>query len=502
MGRAFSWLDTRRLMVIILFASIFTMAVRTLLPPDMWWHLRCGQVQWAERTILRADIFSHTAAGRPWVNQSWLAQIGMWVLYSVGGYQALAVAVAVIVTLTFGFVFAQGETSPYLRAFVVLLAAVASARVWVPRPHLLTFLLSGILGYLLYLYKHQGRNLLWLLPPLFALWANVHGGYIVGFILVGCVILGEIGNHLLGVGERILSWRQILLLGGVAALSLAACLLNPQGYRLLLFPINTLSSTAQQQLIAEWASPNFHEADLLPFLGLLLLTAAAVGLTGRRADATDLCLFLVFSAIGLRSGRYIGLAALVMAPVAARSLSHFPMPVFHSSISPSSPSSSSSGTDLSPRVALILNWTLLVAVLIACGVKLSLPLDPQLIAAVEEQAYPVAAVDYLVGHELPGPMFNDYNWGGYLIWRLWPRYPVFVDGRADPYSDELLWDYSAIVRLRPGVREKLAQYGVNCALIPSGGGLATLLGMDPAWEQVYDDGQAAIFVRCSMGGSP
>jgi hypothetical protein len=496
MAKAFAWLDTRRLLVVILFVSIFTMAVRTLLPPDMWWHLRCGQVQWEGRTILRADVFSHTAAGAPWVNQSWLAQIGMWGLYNLGGYPALSLAVAVIVALTFGFVFAQGEANPYLRAFVVLLAAIASARVWAPRPHLLTFLLSGVVGYLLYLYKRRGRNILWLLPPLFVLWANVHGGYVIGFVLLGCVIFGEIGNHLLGVGERVLSWRQILVLSGVTALSLIACLFNPQGYRLVLFPFNTLSSAAQQQLVAEWASPNFHELDLLPFLGLLLLTVVAIGLAGRRADAADLCLFTVFSAMSLRSGRYIGLAALVMAPIAMRNLSRFPIPTSRLSILPSSRS------DPPSRVALILNWTLLTAILVACVIKLTLPLNPRMIAFAEERGYPVAAVDYLASHELPVPMFNDYNWGGYIIWRLWSRYPVFVDGRADPYGDALLWDYAAIVRLRPDWRERLERYGVNFALIPSEGGLAMLLAADPAWEQVYDDEQATIFVRRSAEGGP
>lgn len=494
MGKAFAWLDTRRLLVIVLFASIFTMAVRVTLDPDMWWHLRCGQVQWEERTILRADIFSHTAAGVPWVNQSWLAQIGMWRLYNLGRYPALALAVATIVTLTFGFLFAQSEANPYLRAFVVILAAIASAKVWAPRPHLLSFLLTGAVGYLLYLYKHRGRNLLWLLPPLFTLWANVHSGYIVGFILLWCVILGEAGNHLLGMGERALNWRQIAVLIGVTALSLMACLLNPQGYRLVLFPFNTLSSTAQQQLIAEWASPDFHEPDLLPFLLLLLLTVVAIGLNRRQADATDLCLCAVFMAMGLRSGRYIGLTALVMAPIAIRSLSRFPIPTLRSlAVSAAKPS-------IPPSVALIVNWALLAAILVVCGFKLTLPLNPQVIAAVENQNYPVQAVDYLTSHDLPGSMFNDYNWGGYLIWKLWPRHPVFVDGRADPYSDELLWDYAAIVRLRTDWRERLEKYEVGFALIPSNGALAILLATDPTWERVYADGQAAIFVRRSAGG--
>ncbi len=494
MSKAFAWLDTRRLLVVVLFASIFTMAVRTTLDPDMWWQLRCGQVQWEEHTILRSDIFSHTAAGVRWVNQSWLAQIGMWGLYNLGRYPALALTVAAIVTLTFGFVFAQSEANPYLRAFVVLLGAIASAKVWSPRPHLLTFLLTGVVGYLLYLYKHRSRNLLWLLPPLFVLWANVHGGYIAGFVLLGCTILGEIGNHLLGVGEKVLSWRRIAVLGGVTLLSLLACLLNPQGYRLVLFPLNTMSSTAQQQLISEWASPDFHEPDLLPFLFLILLTVVALGLTRQHADATDLCLCAAFIAMGLRSARFIGLPALVMTPIAMRSLSHFPIPTFRPG------AAGVIGPSIPPGVARILNWILLAAILLACGFKLTLPLNPQVIATEEEQRYPMKAVDYLASHDLAGPMLNDYNWGGYLIWKLWPRYPVFVDGRADPYSDELLWDYAAIVCLQSDWRERLEKYEVGFALIPSDSALAMLLATDPAWERVYTDDLAAIFVRRSAAG--
>ena len=127
LSQTFRALDTRRLLIAILFAAIFTMAVRVPTDTDTWWHLRSGEYIVRTHSIPRQDVFSHTVAGRPWIDHGWLAQIVIYLLYAAFGYAGLGLALAAVVTLTFVFVFLQSEENLYLRAFIAVLAAITSA---------------------------------------------------------------------------------------------------------------------------------------------------------------------------------------------------------------------------------------------------------------------------------------------------------------------------------------------------------------------------------------
>ena len=276
------------LFVAVTLIAIFTMSVRVPISPDMWWHLRCGQVQWETRSVIKEDLFSHTALGTPWVNQSWLPQIVMYGLYALGGLPALALAVAALTTLSFALVLlgtqTEGRYDHFWRALVIVGAAISTGRTWVPRPQMVTLVLTA--AWCLILDHHRTRNpqklgkLLWL-PPLMVLWANSHGGYIVGFILLAL----QLGGVLAGILQRktfATLWPSLRPLLVVTGISLVAALLNPQGIRLVLFPFQTLNSGAQQNLIAEWASPDFHALDMLPFLGLLIATWSVLAFSGEK----------------------------------------------------------------------------------------------------------------------------------------------------------------------------------------------------------------------------
>ncbi len=512
------------------------MAVRVPTSPDMWWHLRCGEVQWRTQSVLKQDIFSHTAAGAPWVNQSWLPQLAMYALYIWGGFAALALAVGALVTATFGVLLLASSSKdcapgkrqvatwwmPYWRAFVILWAAIASGPVWVARPHLLTLLFTALWTLLLHRWRRGSgvsswRALAWL-PPLMLVWANCHSGYIIGLLLLGI----EVGGALLDtrVRERHGRWRgdgrgpwadlHLLLL--VTLLCTLAALLNPQGIHLLLMPFRTLSSAAQQTYIAEWASPDFNARETWPFLGLLLATWAALALSDQRPRFTDLLRALVFTALALRSARYMGLAAVVLAPL----LVHYGTCVLRRVESRWGPPGSRSRPT---RGSTVLNWALLALVLVGAGFKVALPLNAATIARVHEQRFPVAAVDHIRAESRPSPgatapagetppagahalagglpetLFNDYGWGGYLIWTLYPDTPVFIDGRADPYGDELIVAYRRTILARPGWEETLEQYGVHSALISTDSALASVLRERGDWQEHYEDGLAALFIR-------
>jgi len=476
------------LFVAITLIAIFTMAVRVPISPDMWWHLRCGQVQWETRSVIKEDLFSHTAFGTAWVNQSWLPQIVMYGLYTLGGLPALALAVAALTTMAFALVLlgteTEGQYDHFWRALVIVGAAISTGRTWVPRPQMLTLVLTA--AWVLILDRHHVRgpkgsaSLLWL-PPLMVLWANSHGGYIVGFILLALQMGGVLASAIRERTFRSL-WASLRPLLIVTGLCLVAALLNPQGIRLVLFPLQTLNSGAQQNLIAEWASPDFHALDMLPFLALLIATWSALAFSGKQIAAVDWLRLTAFTVIGLRSGRYIGLSAVVMAPLLYRYGK-----ATWKQWWPSAP------TIARPTRGIpALNWLLLALVLFAAGVKVALPLQRQTIQEITRTLFPTQAVEYLRTHGVQDNLFNEYGWGGYLIWELSGTL-VFIDGRADPFGDDLIVAYQKTVSARPGWEAVLQEYQVRTVLIQPDCALASALAQSDAWQETYRDTQAVIF---------
>jgi hypothetical protein len=505
--RTLLWLDTHRLTVLILFIAVFAMAARAPADTDTWWHLQSGRVTLESGHILQTDVFSHTRQGQPWVNHSWLSQVILYLLFHNFSYFGLGLFQALVVTLTFACVYAQMEGDAFTRAFIVVLAAAASAVVWIARPQLLSLLLTAVLCYLLHLYKWRGVNRLWLIPPLFALWVNLHAGYALGFIVLVGFVAGEALNNLLAwisppegeTGDKpkdpIVSWRGIGLVVLVSLISVLCLVLNPNTTRMWVYYLDTVRIGVLQDFIQEWRSPDFHPLYTHPFIWLLLATLAAVGLSGRRVDGSDLALVAGFAYAGLLAGRNMGPFALVTAPVLSRHI--------HTILQRWGRAARARGWLRPPRRAsrsptaglAVVNWLLLALVLAAAGIKAYLPLRAEFNLENERRTLPVEAVEWIQEERPQGPMFNSYNWGGYLIWRLWPDYLVFVDGRTDLFGDELLSQYLEVQFAQPGFQDVLDEYGINFVLTEAQGFTDNFLALDDGWTRAYSDDVAVIYVR-------
>jgi hypothetical protein len=499
LSRIFRVLDTRRLLIAVLFMGIFTMAVRVPTDTDTWWHLRSGEYILRTHSIPRRDVFSHTMAGKPWIDHGWLAQIALYLLYAALGYTGLGLALAAVVTLAFVFVFLQSEENLYLRAFIAVLAAITSAVVWIARPQIVSFLLTAVFSYILYLYKRKGRNYLFLIPLLMVLWVNIHGAFITGFILLGCYVIGEVLNNLLGHrDDRVLSYGAITSLIKVSLFALVVLVINPNTYQMYLYPFKTVGIGALRDYIQEWASPDFHQFHLHPFIWMVLLILAAVGLSRRRIDFTDLVLTSFFCYMALWAGRNIALFALVVAPVLMRYGAEAIRTLWEAIRTydvEQGISSQLGRKQIAPGPWLTgLNWLILVLLLSACALKVYQPLRSEVNLAAQEEYLPVEAVRFIHANNLPGPMFNSYNWGGYLIWHLYPDHPVFIDGRTDLYDDEFIREYVKVTLARSGWREVLDRYGVNFILIESDSILAAFLADDDEWQSVHADAIATVFL--------
>jgi hypothetical protein len=253
--------------------------------------------------------------------------------------------------------------------------------------------------------------------------------------------------------------------------------------------LDTVGIGALQDFIQEWQSPDFHPLYAQPFIWLLLATLAAMGLSGRRADGTDLVLVGMFAYASLLAGRFFGPFALLVAPVLSRHVAAMLARWGWSGRS-------------RPRPAVrfqailgVVNLGLLALVVALAAVKVWKPLTPAFNRQRERETLPVDAVAWIREHHPSGEMFNPYNWGGYLVWSLYPDYRVFVDGRTDLYGDAFLREYLSVQLARPGFEETLATYDVNMVLTYPDDALSAQLACAGGWEEVYRDGVAVIWVR-------
>jgi hypothetical protein len=489
---ALSMLTTRRLMALVLLLGLFAMASRPILDPDFWWHMRTGQLIWETGTIPRVDAFSYTVSGHPWITHEWLTEVLIYALYSLAGQGGLILVFAAIITAAFTLLYLQCEGRPYLASFVVVWAAICSAVTWGVRPQMLSLLLSAVFLYVLHLYRMGKRRIIWLLPPIMALWVNLHGSFFLGLVYPLVFMIGvAIDNLWRPRQEGTMSWRDTRRLAVVTALTVLATILNPNGLRLLVYPFGTLGSPAMQTYIMEWFSPDFHLTQFQPFAFYLLGLLLSMGLSARVPTASELLFLVGFGYAALISARHIPFFVLVTAPTLAAQLLHI--------WSKGDWSDRFAPRALRPgRARIALNWLLLAVV--ALGVAFKTPYTLAENDHAQREAFPVSAVDFIVESEPSGNMYNLYHWGGYLIWRLYPERRVFIDGRADVYGDAFIEEYLKVYQLRDGWREPLERYNVRILLIDQTSALSTVLHESPGWTRAYADEKAAVFVRRDEAG--
>jgi hypothetical protein len=478
-------LRTRRLFVIILALGLFVMASRNVTDPDVWWHLRTGQIILQTHKIPEADPYSFTRAGQPWVDHEWFSQILVYFLFRIGGWRALIVIFGAVVATALLLVFARSPGKPYVAGVVTVLGAFASAPSWGVRPQMLTLLMASMALVLLERSYNKPR-LLWWIPPLTLLWANLHAGYALG---IGFLILFAVGDAF-DAAFGFSSWTELMgrlrRLLPALGLSVAVVAINPYGGRLYAYPFHTLHSRTMLAYINEWVSPDFHEAKYIPLLLMISGTTILPVFSPRRLRPRELILLLVTTYAALRSVRHIPIYVLVAVPIVSTLLDSWIAGRY-------SPWRLATEKPLNPP-KIVLNATLLAGFAIFVVVRLGVVTSRQPQAEAKES--PAAAVSFLRANHPPGPMLNHYNWGGYLIWELYPQYPVFIDGRADVYGDALMDEFFSLYWIRgKDWQGLLERRRIRMIVLPPDAPLVTALQQVSAWRQAYADTQAVILTR-------
>ena len=487
------WIKEEKLYPLLVLILIFIIAVRMPMDSDMWWHLKAGQETLRTGAVYQVDTFSSTRMGDRWINHSWLSQVLMAGLLRVGNFAGLSIWVAACAVLSLGLVYLQMEGHPLLRSAVLVLAAIVSSVVWSPRPQIMSLVLLGLITWILYSYRKK-KNWLYLLgvPLILGLWGNLHGGYVLGLIYLGGFVSGEVLDKILlknSSGE--LSWKEISLVGGTIGLGLGMVLLNPFGFEIWKIPFNTVGIETLQNLINEWSSPDFHQAFQQPFLWMLLGLLGVLALTKKPLDGYRLVPILLFAGAALVARRNFGPFAIIAAPALAGQLQavleewiskarkiNAEFDNFIRSADANKQSFNVTGRNL-------INLTLIGLLLTAAVIKTIQVNDPDLVSKVEREFFPVGAAEWLNDKSQTANLFNDYNWGGYLIYHV-PQVPVFVDGRTDLYGDEILNDYINIIFCKESWMETLNEYDIDLVIVPADSCLKSL-AVAGGWQVLYEE---------------
>jgi hypothetical protein len=479
----------------ILLFGLLAMTAHNAVDPDLWWHLRTGQ--WIMETghVPHVDPFSFTRAGHPWVSHEWLSEVVFYQLWKHGGAAALIVFSAIVTTAGFMLLYLRclscgGRRSWAAAATVLGALTVASGPSWSARPQMFTFALASLLLWLLErgTDKNRPRLLFWI-PPLFLLWLNLHAGFALGPALLLAYGIGLITETAVGntpwQEARPIILRVLLLL--LACLALVP--LNPSGAQLYRYPLDTLRSPGMRSFIVEWFSPDFHEWLYRPFLLVWLLLLAALASSRSRPKGRVIVPLLLTAFAALDAVRHIPIFILLAIPVIAAALP----------VAPASPAVSQRHPD-SWRFRPLFNGAVLILMAVFALVKwVSLARNQD---AREAKQFPQKAVAFLRASDEPARIFVYYDWGGYAIWKLYPEYRVFVDGRADLYGDDLLRQFKTAVQLRSGWEDVLDGWKVEAVLVPPSCALAQGLLLDSGWRTVFSDSQAIILLRTPPLGMP
>jgi hypothetical protein len=446
---------------------------------DTWWHLKTGQYIVQTHKMPDPDPFAYTTAnaGSAYADEpivrhfnlthEWLSQIILYLAYAVGGFPGLIILRVLLlmgVCALSGLVAHKRAGSFYWSVAAAVATAVVAMRYAADRPFLFTFLFAAATFTIM-----EYRRWMWALPPMFLIWANMHGGFFLGWVILGVYCADAVFFR----GAKLEPEdRKLFLITGV---SVAVSLLNPN----FLEPLWMTSLYRQSKLqvrLWEWQHTAFWPIE--SFQALVLLALASLLLAGKRARFTDWFFFLGFSVAAFWAVRNVMLFAIVSPFLIA---TYFPW---------------------RRKLPAIGEFAAAGLLVIAIGASVAQGSVPQFRAA--DWKFPWGAAKFLEDHHIQSRMFNSYLDGGFFIWRLWPQQKVFIDGRA--LSDNVFEDFTKIAYNEKNAdpRKMLDQYGVNTIVLDgfeytSGEPFRLVpvlaLSRPVEWHLVYWDATATVFMR-------
>jgi hypothetical protein len=468
-----------------LFSAVLALSLRTkgyVLDPDIWWHLRVGDWILQHRAVPKVGIFSRTASARPWMAYSWVFEVVLSRIYSwfgLLGFACFGIVLSMLVSVTlFGTCYALSRS--FWRSWLLtLLGSYCYVYSLYPRPVFLSMVLFNLMLCMILKAQRTGRlQILFWFPLLFLAWANVHIQFIYGLATFALYIAINAALRFLSrVRLEMSAFRApslpLLGLSVIFAASLAASCIGPYSYKLFVVVFQYSKATQTYSVIQELQAPPFNSLAMFAFLFVIMAAFYSVGWR-KKLDAYQLSLLLVASLCAFRTVRDLWFAAssaiMVLADCPAET--------------------SDQDAVFSPTSTLALTGAMAV---LAFLLSANLGFNTRGIDHSISQEYPVDAANYLRRLHPEGPLYNEYDWGGFLIWYL-SDYPVVIDGRNDLYGDAYVAHH---IQFSAGDRTdgnpQLDESGI--VLLSKDAPLAKLLKFDSRFRLVYEDHLADVFLR-------
>lgn len=471
---------------------------------DLARHLVLGRYILQTGSLPSVDVFSHTMDGQWYVAKEWLAEVAFALAHQAFGMYGVALLSSTLIAATFWVLYrllVWKGVHALLAAGLTLLAAAASSIHWLARPHLFTMLLSVMTLWLLERYWERGGRLIFALPFLMILWANLHAGFPAGFVLLAIFLSLAILQTLLGGGP---GWVRVTGLAIVTVASVPSIVIHPAGLGVILWIIRHVGHKFMYDNTREFMSPDFHNPVVMVFLILVLLMVASLAVHRGRREPRCIAIIAVWLVFSLTSVRNVPLFAVLVTPIVGIylqgvidqqnevKLNWRPLHSIWAAVQRLSAGISGVDARCSRSLAPLLALALAILVAANSGYMGRTQLWG---VRFEPAQFPVTAVDFVRQEHIPGLMFNDFKWGGYLVYALYPDYKIFIDGQTDLYGDELMAEYLTVAKAQPGWREILDRHEVNWAIVPTDGTVDVLLREVKDWRLVYRDKTAVIYVR-------
>jgi hypothetical protein len=465
---------------------------------DLARHLRHGLYMFQHRSLIWHDPFSYTRAGQPFVPFEYGSQLLYASVYKVAGLAGVTVFAALLIGATYALLarlLLRRKVDPMLVMVTVIAAAVLGCQHWLARPHLISWLLIVVCFGLI---EFERRPPLWSYPALFALWANLHGGWLYGIALLGIYLTGSAVQFYLD-GRKSEDRERLRHYAAALGLAVPATLVTPMGFELWAHLFRHLGDTYVIDHTMEFQSPNFHPFAAKILLAILVAAILALIASRRRIRIARLLLFLAGIWWALTAARNISLFGLTGLTVLALHIDpewrNLPSEWFARRRA-----AFAAGALRASTITWVLPCSVFLA-LVAFGHG-SILGHEIVVDEFSPKVFPVAAVKKAQEAQLGGPLLADFAWGGYVLF-AWPGQRVFIDGGTDFYGAKVMREFVQVATLQPGWRAVLDRYRVQEVLTNSHSGLAHELVRTPGWSLWYCDSLAIVARRVpSSSGAP